>query len=89
MNRKEQSIGRLPGIAVNFKKPKTIANLIYEGQTQEKLWALEKWKSKIRIPTFPPPRIACGARKRTAVYTELLTRPSRLHKILDAPRLLE
>jgi transposase len=42
------------------------------------VWALEKWKSKIRIPTFPPPRIACGARKRTAVYTKQLTRPRHL-----------
>ena len=35
-----------------------------------------KWKSKTRISTFPPPKIACGARKRTAVYTKLLTRPA-------------
>jgi hypothetical protein len=27
------------------------------------LWAVEKWKSKTTIPTFPPPRSACGARK--------------------------
>ena len=35
---------------------------------------MEKWESKIRIPTFPPPRLACGARNK-AVYTKRLTRP--------------
>ena len=25
-------------------------------EREEKLWAVEKWKSKSRIPTFPPPR---------------------------------
>jgi len=25
-------------------------------EREEKLWAVEKWKSKNRIPTFPPPR---------------------------------
>src|SRR3954467_5301983 len=38
------------------------------------MWAVENWKSKTRIPTFPPPRLACGARKK-AVYTKRLTRP--------------
>src|SRR5438128_995801 len=38
------------------------------------MWAVENWKSKTRIPTFPPPRLACGARKK-AVYTKCLTRP--------------
>lgn len=47
---------------------------------------MEKWKSKIRIPTFPPPRLACGARKRTAVYTKHLTRPDEALASVDWER---
>ena len=63
------------GIPSSSKGSGTNHQIKDEGQKQETLWALEKWKSKIRIPTFHPARIACGVRKRTAVYTKLLTRP--------------
>jgi hypothetical protein len=36
---------------------------------------MEKWKSKIRIPTFPPPRIGLRRKEKNG----------RLHKTLDAP----
>ena len=36
---------------------------------------MEKWKSKNRIPTFPPPRQPAAQGKNQAVYTNLLTRP--------------
>jgi len=36
---------------------------------------VEKWKSKNRIPTFPPPRQPAAQGKNQAVYTNLLTRP--------------
>jgi hypothetical protein len=52
-------------------------------KTPEELWAVEKWKSKFRIPTFPQPRqpAAQGRRARTVahpkvVYTKFLTPPS-------------
>ena len=35
-----------------------------------KMWAVEKWKSKTRIPTFPPPRQPAAARKRTKFMDE-------------------
>ncbi len=35
---------------------------------------MEKWKSKIRIPTFPRPRQPAAQGKK-AVYTKTLTRP--------------
>ena len=48
----------------------------------EEVWAVEKWKSKIRIPTFPQPRqpAAQGRRSRRVaspkvVYTKVLTPP--------------
>ena len=41
-------------------------------KNEEELWAMEKWKSKIRIPTFPPPRMPAAQGKN-----------GRLHKTLD------
>jgi len=35
-----------------------------ESRGQEEVWAMEKWKSKGGIPTFPQPRQAGGARKK-------------------------
>jgi hypothetical protein len=32
-------------------------------EREEKLWAVEKWKSKNRIPTFPPPRMPAAQGK--------------------------
>jgi hypothetical protein len=31
---------------------------------EEKLWAVEKWKSKSRISTFPPPRMPAAQGKK-------------------------
>src|SRR5256885_15994911 len=36
---------------------------IVTDKDEEKLWALEKWKSKNRIPTFPPPRMPAAQGK--------------------------
>jgi hypothetical protein len=49
-------------------------NLRNEDQNEEELWAVEKWKSKNRIPTFPPPRMPAA-----------LGKNGRLHKTLDTP----
>jgi len=44
------------------------------------MWAMEKWESKTRIPTFPQPRQPAAQGKKpknkTAVYTKPLTRPA-------------
>ena len=47
-------------------------------KNEEELWAMEKWKSKIRIPTFPPPRMPAAQGKN-----------GRLHKTLDPSEPLE
>ena len=74
MNGKEKSNADFRNHRPALKRPKN-HQIKDEGQKQEKLWALEKWKSKTRIPTSPPPRIACGARKRTP-FTQTLDAPS-------------
>jgi hypothetical protein len=51
------------------------------GKPEEEMRAVEKWKSKTRIPTFPPPRSACGARKK--IISKNNQSKNRLHKTLD------
>lgn len=34
-----------------------------EQPRNREVWAMEKWKSKTRIPTFPLPRQACGSKE--------------------------
>ena len=64
------SPSRAPGLPNNHPKKYT------QPETEtEKLWTVEKWKSKTGIPTFPPPRIACGARKKPADCRNFLLPP--------------
>src|SRR5690349_11283480 len=44
-------------------------------EKKRKVWAMEKWKSKTRIPTFPPPRQPAAARRETILWNNP---PSRL-----------
>jgi hypothetical protein len=52
-------VSRNPG--PNPEKP--IYELRNEDEEEEELWAVEKWKSKSRIPTFPPPRMPAALGK--------------------------
>ncbi len=36
-----------------------------QAEKNREVWAVEKWKSKTRIPTFPPPRQPAAARRKT------------------------
>jgi len=54
-----RSVSRSPG--ADPQKP--INNFENENQNEEELWAMGKWKSKIRIPTFPPPRMPAAQGK--------------------------
>ena len=47
---------------------------------KKKLWAVEKWKSKTRIPTFPQPRQPAAQGKNVKKKREP---KRRLHKSLD------
>src|SRR5215471_276377 len=61
--------------SLSLPKPK-------ENQKTKSYGAVEKWKSKIRISTFPPSRSACDARKKGR-EGGLLQSPGR---IADLPR---
>src|SRR6266536_4370895 len=58
-----------------LRKKKACYFLNQTTKDEEKLWAVEKWKSKSRIPTFPPPRMPAAQGKKKAVYTKRLTHP--------------
>src|SRR6266540_491536 len=62
------------GRSKELRKKKACCFLNQTTKDEEKLWAVEKWKSKSRIPTFPPPRMPAAQGKKR-----------RLHKTLDAP----
>src|SRR6266498_3669024 len=64
------------GRSKELRKKKACCFLNQTTKDEEKLWAVEKWKSKSRIPTFPPPRMPAAQGKKR-----------RLHKTLDAPPL--
>src|ERR1035438_2212081 len=70
------SCARFPEVAVQIRKNLLII-LELKTKNEEELWAMEKWKSKIRIPTFPPPRMPAAQGKN-----------GRLHKTLDTSSLL-
>jgi hypothetical protein len=59
MSAELRSVSRSPG--ADPQKP--INNFENENQNEEELWAMGKWKSKIRIPTFPPPRMPAAQGK--------------------------
>src|SRR6266542_835735 len=61
------------GRSKELRKKKACCFLNQTTKDEEKLWAVEKWKSKSRIPTFPPPRMPAAQGKKR-----------RLHKTLDA-----
>jgi hypothetical protein len=63
-----RSVCRSPG--ADPRKP--VNNFELKTKKREELWAMGKWKSKIRIPTFPPPRMPAAQGKN-----------GRLHKTLD------
>src|SRR6266496_4557424 len=65
------------GRSMELRKKKACCFLNQTTKDEEKLWAMEKWKSKSRIPTFPPPRMPAAQGKKR-----------RLHKTLDAPHVL-
>jgi hypothetical protein len=65
------SCTRLPEVAVQIRKNLLII-LQMKTKNEEELRAMGKWKSKIRIPTFPPPRMPAAQGKN-----------GRLHKTLD------
>ena len=82
--RAEDPRGQRNGAPSGLKTTGRAENLLFlneddKDQTEELLWAMEKWKSKTRIPTFPQPRQP-AAQGRTAVYTKRLTRPQHLLK---------
>jgi len=45
-------------------KNKACCFFVVTQKDEEKLWAVEKWKSKSRIPTFPPPRMPAAQGKK-------------------------
>ena len=65
------SCARFPGVPAQIRENLLII-LELKTKNEEELWAMGKWKSKIRIPTFPPPRMSAAQGKN-----------GRLHKTLD------
>jgi hypothetical protein len=51
--------------------------------------AMEKWKSKTRIPTFPPPRMPAAQGKERPFTQNAWTHPSRVRFAAQKPRVLD